>query len=123
MLSRVHRFVVAIGFLLPVLFLLTARAQEPIALPNTFSTVGGGAASAFTTGEACSPGNSLTATDTFGDGCPATLAQFSSDLRGGVATDPAGNVYVLDTKNSVVRVINARSGRVTLFAGKGTVCA
>src|SRR5271154_30306 len=98
-----------------VLFPLGAGAQQaPIALPNTVSTVGGGATSALAVGAACSTGSSLTATDTLGDGCPATLAYFDTlaagDLRGGVATDPAGNIYVMDTADAAVRVINARSG-------------
>ena len=103
--------------------MLSAAAQQsPIALPNTFSTAGGGGA-ALVPGAACSPGSALSATDALGDGCPAPVAQFSSDLRGGVATDPLGNIYVADTSNSAVRVINAQSGVVTLFAGKGTTCS
>jgi sugar lactone lactonase YvrE len=78
-------------------------------------------------GAACSPGSSQTATDTLGDGCPATLAYFNTpaagDLRGGVATDPAENIYVMDTEDAAVRMINARSGIITLVAGLGTVCS
>jgi sugar lactone lactonase YvrE len=113
-----------------VLFSLGARAQAqqaPLALPNTVSTVGGGAAAAFTVGASCGAGSSLTAMDTLGDGCPATSAYFntpaSGDLRGGVATDPAGNVYVMDTEDAAVRMINARSGIITLVAGLGTACS
>ena len=111
-----------------VLFPLCGGAQQaPIALPNTVSTVGGGATSPLTVGAVCSTGSSLTATDTLGDGCLATSAYFnttaSGDLRGGVATDPAGNIYVMDTEDAAVRVINARSGIITLVAGLGTVCS
>ncbi len=107
---------------------LGAGAQQaPIALPNTVSTVAGGSTLAFTVGAACSPGSSQTATDTLGDGCPATSAFFNTpaagDLRGGVATDPAGNIYVMDTEDAAVRMINARSGIITLAAGLGTVCS
>jgi sugar lactone lactonase YvrE len=111
-----------------VLFPLFGGAQQaPIALPNTVSTVGGGATSALTVGAACSAGSSLTATDTLGDGCLATSAYFnttaSGDLRGGVATDPAGNIYVMDSEDAAVRMINARSGIITLVAGLGTACS
>ena len=111
-----------------VLFPFAAGAQQaPIALPNTVSTVGGGVTTAFTAGAPCGAGTSLTATDTLGDGCPATLAYFNTpatgDLRGGVATDPAGNIYVMDTQDAAVRVVNARSGIITLVAGLGTACS
>src|SRR5580704_17168999 len=59
------------------LFPMPADAQQgPIALPNTVSTVGGGATAAFTIGASYGAGSSLTATDTLGDGCPATSAFF-----------------------------------------------
>ena len=111
-----------------VLFPLGAGAQQtPIALPNTVSTVGGGATSPLTVGAVCSAASSLTATDTLGDGCLATSAYFNTtalgDLRGGVATDPAGNVYVMDSEDAAVRMINARSGIITLVAGLGTACS
>jgi sugar lactone lactonase YvrE len=111
-----------------VLFPLGAGAQQtPIALPNTVSTVGGGATSPLTVGAVCSAVSSLTATDTLGDGCLATSAYFNTtalgDLRGGVATDPAGNVYVMDSEDAAVRMINARSGIITLVAGLGTACS
>ena len=125
-----HRFCLATATLsvFCVLLPLDSGAQQaPIALPNTVSTVGGGAATAFTAGAPCGAGTSLTATDTLGDGCPATLAYFNTqgtgDLRGGVETDPAGNIYVMDTQDAAVRVINARSGIITLVAGLGTVCS
>ena len=125
---RRSRFTTAILFVLGVFLPLSAGAQQaPIALPNTVSTIGGGATSALTVGATCSTGNSQTATDTLGDGCPATSAYFgttsSGDLRGGVATDPAGNIYVMDSGDSAVRVINARSGIITLVAGLGTACS
>lgn len=96
--------------------------QAPIALPNTITTLAGGASS-VTSGAACATDSSLTALDSLGDGCTGTSVQFSSDLRGGVAVDPQGNVWVADTSNSAIRRIDARSGIVTLVAGKGTVCA
>jgi uncharacterized protein (TIGR03437 family) len=49
-----------------------------------------------------------------GDGGPATDAAF--DLPYGVAVDPAGNVYVSDLHNQVVRQINT-SGVINTYAG------
>src|ERR1700679_3698792 len=125
-----RRFCLAVATLSAfcVLSPLSAEAQQaPIALPKTVSTVGGGAKDAFTIGASCGAGSSQTATDTLGDGCPATLAYFntpaSGDLRGGVSTDPAGNIYVMDTEDAAVRMINARSGIITLVAGQGTACS
>jgi len=92
-------------------------------LPYTISTIAGGGATT-TAGTACFAGSTLKATDAYGDGCPATQALFSSsDFRGGVATDPLGNVYVADTSNSLIRRIDARSGIITVFAGGNTICA
>ena len=50
----------------------------------------------------------------WGDGGPATAAQF--DLPISVAVDTNGNVYVADNSNSTVRKINT-SGIISLFAG------
>jgi pectin methylesterase-like acyl-CoA thioesterase len=110
-----------------------ARAQAPFALPNTISTVAGGASAsggAITggvlpaKGAACSAGSPYTATDAFGDGCPGINTQFSSDFRGGLQVDGQGNVFVLDSSNSLVRKIDARSGLVTAVTGTSTTgCA
>ena len=50
-----------------------------------------------------------------GDGGPAASATFRSPA--GVALDSAGNIYVADTGNSVIRMINASSGVITTVAG------
>lgn len=52
-----------------------------------------------------------------GNGGPAILAQF--DTPGSVCTDNAGNIYVADVYNNVVRKID-NAGIVTAFAGNGT---
>ena len=53
-----------------------------------------------------------------GDGGPAALAKINS----GVATveDKAGNLYIADANNNVVREVAAGTGIITTFAGNGT---
>lgn len=92
-----------------VRFSLGLTAQAPVALPNTISTTAGGASSA-TAAAACSSNSQRTTTDALGDGCPGAAAVLSSDLRGGVAVDPLGNVWVADSSNNAVREIHARFG-------------
>ncbi|MFZ0273461.1 MAG: Ig-like domain repeat protein [Acidobacteriaceae bacterium] len=93
---------------------ILALPSSPIPLPYTMTTIAGGAAS-----------NCSSATDSFGDGCPATSIVFggSVDLRS-VAGDPFGNVYLTDAVASIVRRI-ASNGVITDFAGKvsGSACA
>ncbi len=50
-----------------------------------------------------------------GDGSAATSAELYSPL--GVACDPAGNVYIADARNYVVRKVNAASGVISTVAG------
>src|ERR1700761_3016464 len=101
-----------------------AHAQAPIALPNTITTVAGGGTSGTTANSACTTGSPYKATDGFGDGCPATLAQFAGDGRGGLAVDGQGNIFIVDTNNNYVRWVNSRSGIVNWLDGGGTaVCS
>jgi hypothetical protein len=53
-----------------------------------------------------------------GDGGLATAATLNAPQ--GVAVDNAGNVYIADTGNSRIRVVNASTGLITPFAGTGT---
>ncbi len=52
-----------------------------------------------------------------GDGGPATSAQLGDPI--GVAVDGAGNLYIADTENSVIRMV-APNGTITTVAGNGT---
>ena len=56
-----------------------------------------------------------------GDGGPATSALFSSPL--GVAVDESGNIYIGDTGNNRIRVVEAETGNVLTVAGTGVVGA
>ena len=115
-------YVLSFGITLASLICSSAVGQTaPVVMPYTISTVAGPGA-ATTAATACFAGSSLNATDAFADGCPATQAIFSSDFRGGVTTDPLGNVYVADTTNNLVRKIDPRSGLITVFAGGGKSC-
>jgi Glycosyl hydrolases family 28/Bacterial Ig-like domain (group 3) len=93
---------------------ILALPSNPVALPYTMTTIAGGASA-----------NCSTATDSFGDGCPATSIVFggSVDLRS-VAGDPFGNIYLTDAVASIVRRV-APDGVITDFAGKvsGSACA
>ena len=57
-----------------------------------------------------------------GDGGPAASATLSGP--GDVALDGAGNLYIADSGNNVIRMITAATGIITTIAGKngGTVC-
>lgn len=53
-----------------------------------------------------------------GDGGPATNAELSGPSA--IAFDPAGNLYIVDWENSVVRKVDTTSGTITTFAGGGS---
>ncbi len=53
-----------------------------------------------------------------GDGGPATLARFRS--LSGLALAANGDLYIADSQNNRVRVINGQTGIVTTVAGNGT---
>jgi sugar lactone lactonase YvrE len=59
--------------------------------------------------------------DYSGDGGPATSAQlYPIDLlipAGGVAVDGAGNIFIADTGNGVIRKVSASTGIITTVAG------
>jgi DNA-binding beta-propeller fold protein YncE len=53
-----------------------------------------------------------------GDGGPAKAATLNGPK--GIAVGPKGDVFVVDTENHVIRMINPRSGTIALVAGTGT---
>jgi len=53
-----------------------------------------------------------------GDGGPATAASLGPAA---VAVDAAGNLFIADTTNARVRKVDAATGRITTFAGGGTI--
>lgn len=55
-----------------------------------------------------------------GDNIPATSALLNFPF--GPAFDSKGNLYIADTNNNRVRIVNT-AGTITTFAGDGTVCA
>jgi DNA-binding beta-propeller fold protein YncE len=52
-----------------------------------------------------------------GDGHDARQAVFDAPKE--MAVDPAGNIFVVDTENHVIRLIDAQSWMVTTIAGTG----
>jgi sugar lactone lactonase YvrE len=54
-------------------------------------------------------------TNSLGDGCPATAATIGSPY--GLAVDGFGNVYIADTGNKSIRVVNGQTGIITTFLG------
>jgi len=52
-----------------------------------------------------------------GDGALAVGA--SLNYPSGLAVDPAGNVYIADSSNCVIRLVTANSGVISTFAGSG----
>jgi uncharacterized protein (TIGR03437 family) len=55
-----------------------------------------------------------------GDNGPAISATLNSP--GGVALDSAGNLYIADSGNSVIRRVDASTGNISLFAGNYKCC-
>jgi sugar lactone lactonase YvrE len=53
-----------------------------------------------------------------GDGAQATAAQISGVA--GIALDGAGNLYIVDSGNHRIRIVNTTTGIISTFAGNGT---
>lgn len=65
----------------------------------------------------CAPGSIYNSTDAYGDGCPAQLSKFNSAGTGYMAFDGAGNLYVTDTGNNIVRKISVGTQFPTINTG------
>ncbi len=55
------------------------------------------------------------ATDSFGNSCPATQSILSGPKA--VAIDTAGNVFIADTGNNLIRKVSPATGLITLYGG------
>lgn len=64
-------------------------------------------------------GTGTTATGYAGDGGPATAAEF--DVPWGIALDKGDNIYICDTKNGRVRMINYKTDIIKTVVGSGAV--
>lgn len=99
--QMIKRAIVYLGLVFLLLTLgYSARAQMQI-VPE-ITTIAGSGAAGFA-----------------GDGGPATGAQFNSPF--GITADSAGNLYIADLGNAVVRKIDVSTGTISTFAGNGTV--
>jgi len=83
------------------------RVREISYLTGAISTIAG-------TGASC-------ASTSCGDGGAATSAKLNGPL--GVSVDPAGNVYIADSGDSVVRKVSAAGGTISAVAGTYTACS
>ena len=54
-----------------------------------------------------------------GDNGPATAAELKVPI--GVAVDSAGDLFIADADNNVIREVNHATGLITTVAGNGTV--
>ncbi|MFC5865069.1 FG-GAP-like repeat-containing protein [Acidicapsa dinghuensis] len=54
-----------------------------------------------------------------GDGGPATSASLAEPM--GIALDSTGNLYIADSVNGRIRMVNAATGIITTVAGNGTL--
>jgi hypothetical protein len=96
----------------------------PQLLPYTSKLIAGGATGAtFTVGTTCpQAGAPNKATDTFGDGCLANEIVWGTGTTGPryAIADSAGNVFIADYTNGLVRRVDAITGIITAVAGGAT---
>jgi sugar lactone lactonase YvrE len=110
--------------LLLLLLAVVSRAQTPVALPYTMTTIAGGLVpTTYVAGTTLCPGSStVKAMTAYGDGCAAVAGNFGAGGRGGLVVDAFGNVFVADDINAVVHMIDANTGIMSQVAGNSTVC-
>ena len=117
-LGLLNRAAVGLG-LVSLLLAGSAAAQTPVLLPNTITSIAGNSTGiTYTAGSPCPTNPQFTATDSFGNGCPALNAQIPS-VSTSIAVDPLGNIYISANTNNpqIIRKIDARTGVITAFAG------
>ena len=90
------------GIVLALLLTVASHAQVQVvsSLITTFAGDGPGC-----TGQ----------TDSIGDGCPSTGSVLRSPT--GAAVDSAGNLYIADANDGVIRKVSAATGEITTVAG------
>jgi hypothetical protein len=86
------------------------RIRKVTAATGIITTVAGGGSS---------PGSCTGHTDSIGDGCAATSAEFSFPEN--VTVDGSGNLYIADYSSQRIRKVTAATGIITTVAGNGTV--
>lgn len=84
------------------------RIREIKASTGLITTIAGGGAT---------PGTCSGSKDSMGDGCVATSATLNAPY--GVAFDPTGNMYIPDSGDNLVRVVNG-TNVIDIYAGDGT---
>jgi hypothetical protein len=107
-------------------FASAAQAQTaPDLLPYKTKLVAGGG-TALTAGATC-PVSGNTSTDAYGDGCLAT--EVALDGARYAVTDAAGNLFIADYGDGLIRRVDAVTGVITTIAGgassspaSGTTC-
>ncbi len=84
-------------------FIVNGRGEGPLTalIPGIITTIAGIGTAGYT-----------------GDGSAATASQLNTPSR--VAVDFAGNVYIVDVGNNVIRKVSATTGIITTVAGNGT---
>ncbi|SEG72973.1 hypothetical protein SAMN05421819_4609 [Bryocella elongata] len=106
------------AFALLLLSGLTSRAEAqaaPQLLPYTSRLIaGGGPTATFTVGATC-PKAGTTALDAYGDGCFANEIQLVGPRY--AAVDTAGNVFIADYTNGLIRRVDAVTGIINAVAG------
>ena len=97
------------------------RVVNTTTTSHTVATVPVPAGAMVTVAGAANPTSACAiGTDACGDALAATSALLSAP--GGVGLDSLGNIYLADTNDNRVRVVNASSGIINAFAGTGAPC-
>ena len=87
----------------------TERIRKVTASTGVIETIVGG-------GSGCAG-----ATDTLGDGCTGPNTTLTTPSK--VLLDASGNLYIADKGNNMIRIMNAKTQIVTIFAGGGSLCS